>query len=72
MSDTPDWRVLDRHLAGESSLDDELTLVRWLAADPAREAMLRVLISVVRSSGDIGWDSGRAWSRFSARLMVSP
>ena len=72
MSATLDWRLLDRHLAGEASLDDELTLLRWLAADPAREAMLRALTSVVRSSSDIGWDSGRAWSRFSARLMVTP
>ena len=70
MPDDLDWRLLDRHLAGEASPDDEMTLRRWLAADPARDAMLRTLMSVVRSSGDDGWNTGRAWSRVAARLMV--
>ena len=30
--------------------------------------MLRALTSVVRSNDDAGWDTRRAWSRFSARL----
>ncbi len=72
MSDDLDWRLLDRHLAGEASPDDALTLQRWLAKDPAREAMLRALTSVVRSSADAAWDTRWAWSRVAARLMVSP
>ena len=69
MSDDLDWRLLDRHLAGEASPDDEVALHHWLAADPSREQMLRALTSVVRSSDDAGSDTGRAWSRFSTRLL---
>src|SRR5439155_10451835 len=61
-------RLLDRHLAGEASPDDQVALRRWLAADPTREGVLRALSSTVRSSGDADWDTGRAWSRVSARL----
>jgi ferric-dicitrate binding protein FerR (iron transport regulator) len=68
MSDDLDWRLLDRHLAGEDSSDDQVALRRWLAADPAREAALRALASVVRPSDDADWDTCRAWSRFSTRL----
>jgi hypothetical protein len=69
MSDDLDWRLLDRHLAGEASPDDQITLHRWLAADPARHGELRVLSFVVRAPSDAGWDTGRAWSRVSARLQ---
>ena len=72
MSDDLDWRLLDRHLAGEASPDDQVTLHRWLAADPAREGELRVLSSVVRAPSTAGWDTGRAWSRVSARLSEPP
>ena len=68
MSDDLDWRLLDRHLAGEASPDDQIALRRWLAADPTREGALRALSSVVCSPLDSGWDTGRAWSRVSARL----
>jgi len=69
MSDDLDWRLLDRHLAGEASPDDEVALQHWLAADPTRGRLLRVLTSVVRSSDDGGSDTGRAWSRLSTRLL---
>jgi hypothetical protein len=68
MSDDLDWRLLDRHLAGEASPDDQITLHRWLAADPTREGALRALASVVCSPANSRWDTGRAWSRVSARL----
>jgi len=69
MSDDLDWRLLDRHLAGEASPDDEVALQHWLAVDPTRGRLLRVLTSVVRSSDDGGSDTGRAWSRLSTRLL---
>lgn len=72
MSDDLDWRLLDRHLAGEASPDDELALRHWVAADPGRDGMLRALSSVVRTADDEYWDSGRAWSRVSARLQDPP
>jgi hypothetical protein len=68
MPDDLDWRLLDRHLAGEASPNDEVALQHWLAADPARGRVLRALTSAVRSNDDAGWDTGRAWSRLSARL----
>jgi transmembrane sensor len=71
MADDLDWRLLDRHLAGETSPDDEVALQHWLAADPARGATLRALSFAVRSSA-VGPDVGRAWSRVSARLEDPP
>jgi ferric-dicitrate binding protein FerR (iron transport regulator) len=68
MSDDLDWRLLDRHLAGEASPDDQLALRRWLAAEPTRETSLRALTSVVRTPDGADWDTRRAWSRFSPRL----
>jgi anti-sigma factor RsiW len=68
MSDDLDWRLLDRHLAGEASSDDQITLQRWLAADPARDGALRALTAVMCAPADSGWDTSRAWSRVSARL----
>jgi hypothetical protein len=69
MSDDLDWRLLDRHLAGEASPDDEVALQHWIAADPTRGRLLGVLTSVVRSSDDGGSDTDRAWSRLSTRLL---
>jgi len=69
MADDLDWRLLDRHLAGEASPDDEVALQHWRAADPARGRMLRPLTSAVRSSDDDGSETGRAWSRLSTRLL---
>jgi len=69
MSDDLDWRLLDRHLAGEASPDDQIRLHRWLAADPTRDGALRALASVVCAPADSGWDTSRAWSRVSARLQ---
>jgi transmembrane sensor len=69
MPDDLDWRLLDRHLAGETSPDDELALRHWVAADPGRDGMLRALSSAVRTADEEHWDTGRAWSRVSARLQ---
>lgn len=69
MSDDLDWRLLDRHLAGEASPHDQIALHRWLAADATREPALRALASVVRTPADAGWDTSHAWSRVSARLQ---
>jgi len=71
MSDDLDWRLLDRHLAGEASPDDAIALEQWLAADPARDGMLRSLAALLCPSDDGSWDTCRAWSRVSARLDAS-
>ena len=31
MSDSFDWRIIDRHLAGDATADDEAALREWLA-----------------------------------------
>ena len=69
MSDDFDWRLIDRHLAGEASAEDEVALQRWLAADPRRGRLLRGVSDAVRAPDSAEWDVGRAWSRVSARLQ---
>ena len=69
MSDDLDWRLIDRHLAGEASAEDDVALRRWLAADPSHERLLRGVSDTVRSPDSAHWDVGRAWSRLSARLQ---
>lgn len=75
MSDPFDWRILDRHLAGESSPDDEAALDAWLASDPRNADLLNDARAVGRAldpSGDEGWDVDHAWSRVAARMHDQP
>ncbi len=69
MPDDFDWRLIDRHLAGEASAEDEVALQRWLAADPSHETLLRGVSDAVRARDTADWDVGHAWSRVSARLQ---
>jgi transmembrane sensor len=72
MSDSFDWRVIDRHLAGEASPEDARALEAWLARDPRNAALL----NAVRASGRVldrhdegEWNVDRAWSRVAARMQ---
>ena len=72
MSDPFDWRVIDRHLAGEASAEDARALEAWLARDPRNAALL----NAARASGrvldrhdDEEWNVDRAWSRVAARMQ---
>ncbi len=64
-----DWQILDRHLAGTASTDDEAVLRRWLAGD-ARNA---VFLERLRQGGsrDVDWNADIAWSRLAPRLEQS-
>src|SRR5215218_6387868 len=71
MPDSFDWRILDRHLAGDASPDDERALAVWLAADPRNADV----VSAARAAGrgpdgrvEPRWNVDRAWSRVAARM----
>ena len=75
MSDSFDWRIIDRHVAGESSPDDEAALDAWLASDPRNAALLNDARAVGRaldSSDGRPWDVDHAWSRVAARMHDQP
>ena len=66
-----DWRIIDRHLAGESSPDDDLALARWLADDPGHAQLLdhlRTLAASDDSRARETWNVDAAWSRLSGRM----
>jgi len=75
MSDSFDWRIIDRHLAGEASPDDEAALAAWLASDPRNATLLndaRALGRALGPSDDAPWDVDHAWSRVAARMHEHP
>jgi hypothetical protein len=75
MSDPFDWRIIDRHLAGESSSDDEALLAAWLASDPRNASLLDDARAIGRALGppdDARWDVDHAWSRVAARMHDHP
>jgi transmembrane sensor len=75
MSESFDWRIIDRHLAGESSPADEAALDAWLASDPRNAALLKDARGLGRAldpSGDAAWNVDHAWSRVAARMHEQP
>ena len=66
----PDWVVLARYLAGESPLEEAQTVRRWLAEDPARDAVLAELDRATRlpSRGAPHLDVEAALRRVKARF----
>jgi transmembrane sensor len=71
MSDSFDWRIIDRHLAGDATSDDEAALREWLGSDPRNAELL----SAARAAGRgidrphaEMWDVDRAWSRVTSRM----
>jgi transmembrane sensor len=71
MSDSFDWRIIDRHLAGDATSDDEAALRAWLAADPHNAELLSAARAagrgIDRPHAEV-WDVDRAWSRVAARM----
>jgi transmembrane sensor len=70
VSDPFDWRIIDRHLAGQASPSDDAELSRWLDADPRNAELLDQLSASVvdRQSSDGSFDVSAAWARLSGRL----
>jgi len=71
MSDSFDWRIIDRHLAGDATSDDEAALRAWLASDPRNAELLSAARAagrgIDRPQAEM-WDVDRAWSRVAARM----
>jgi transmembrane sensor len=66
MSDTFDWRIIDRQLAGEASSADLKALRRWLAEDPRHAELLGALREAAQSNRDAAtehWNVEAAWLR---------
>jgi transmembrane sensor len=70
MSDSMDWRIIDRHLAGDATPADEAELRRWLAEGPGNEDLLnelRAMHSPTRGRSGRTWNVDAAWSRLAGR-----
>lgn len=69
MTDDIDWQILDRHLAGTASPDDDVALRRWLASDARHAIVLDRLRQGEASTAS--WNADVAWSLVAARLEHS-
>jgi transmembrane sensor len=62
-------RALDRKWAGMATSEDEALLIRWIAADPSRAAVLDVVPHVARGDSAItASDTARAWASVAERI----
>ena len=71
MSDTFDWHIIDRVLAGEASAEDDAALRQWLAEDPRHAELLRALRAAAEPNAgraSDNWNVDAAWSRLSSRV----
>jgi transmembrane sensor len=64
MKRPPEWPVLDRYLAGESSPEEAEVVRQWLAEDSRHMEILEALRTAGRSQRR--WDVGAAWNRVQA------
>ena len=63
----PDWKAIDRYLAGDASPEEERAVGEWIAADPSRGEVLQHIRAAHGPHPDEQWDVDTAWSKFSAR-----
>ena len=71
MSSTPDWKILDRYLAGEASPDEQALVRSWTAADARLGATLEWL-RTQSPAVEPDFDSRAAWTKFSRKNDMSP
>jgi transmembrane sensor len=64
----PDWRALDRYLAGDASPDEERAIREWITDDPTRAMFVRQLQQAHRATDAERWDTDTAWAKLSARV----
>src|SRR5687767_1688106 len=63
----PDWKAIDRYLAGDASPEEERAVREWIAADPSRSEVLQHIRAAHVGRPDEQWDVDSAWAKFSAR-----
>jgi transmembrane sensor len=63
----PDWKAIDRYLAGDASPDEERAVHDWIAADPSRDQVLQHIRAAHGDRPDEQWDVDAAWAKFSGR-----
>lgn len=68
----PDWKAIDRYLAGDASPDEERTIRDWIAADPARGEVLQQIHASHRDGANEQWDVDAAWAKFATRTRHAP
>jgi transmembrane sensor len=69
MSDSIDWRIIDRHIAGESTPAEDEQLRRWLTEDPRHPSLLAGLRTAGRATGESpAWNADAAWSKVMNRI----
>lgn len=68
MSQTIDWDRLARYVAHECSPAERGEVERWLAADPARQALLREAEKSWAAAAPERVDVDRAWAQVAARI----
>ena len=65
----PDWRTIDRYLAGDASPDEESAIRDWIAADPSRGVFLRQIQRAHGAADAEQWNTDAAWTKLSARAQ---
>jgi RNA polymerase sigma-70 factor, ECF subfamily len=65
----PDWRLLDRHLAGEATPRELDHIGAWLAEDATRTAALDLFQQQGIRKAETPWNVDAAWSRFVVRRL---
>ena len=64
------WQLLTRYLSGVTSAAERTQIERWVATDPSRERLVRVLLEGWRASGSIPerHDPSAGWARIEVRI----
>jgi transmembrane sensor len=71
MSDSIDWQLLDRWLAGEATDADDAAVRAWIAANPKRAELLADMRERVLPHDAARYDVDAAWRRLAPRLDES-
>ena len=66
MSQLPDWKTIDRYLAGEASAEERSSIDAWAKTQPDREAALAWLRAQSRAIEPV-FDADAAWRKFKGR-----
>jgi ferric-dicitrate binding protein FerR (iron transport regulator) len=72
MTEEIDWERLARYVSGEATAAERGEIERWVAADPARQALVDSLAGRWQAArSPESWNVDRAWSQMSAKLAAT-